>query len=165
MAYCLRSRCPKSSKTSHSFGFILSSRFLFIQGKRCRQYAILSKRLTQYGRKAWTQNRAYAAFHLVKRRPPRPKPNENPSPYVVRLSLCYGIGKTQHAPLWFSPRFAASGKILRLSVCRKTSPLSASFVRLTSLIRKIRTANFIGNARKCAVLPRLILLKKCLSLY
>ena len=94
MAYCLRPRCPKSSKTSHSFGFILSSRFLFIQGKRCRQYAILSKRLTQYGRKAWTQNRAYAAFHLVKRRPPRPKPNENPSPYVVRLSLCYGIGRT-----------------------------------------------------------------------
>ena len=28
------------------------------------------------------------------RRPPRPKPNENPSPYVVRLSLCYGIGST-----------------------------------------------------------------------
>ena len=94
------------------------------------------------------------------RRPPRPKPNENPSPYVVRLSLCYGIGQTQHAPLWFSPRFAVSGKILRLSVCRKTSPLSASFVRLTSLIRKIRTANFIGYARKSAVLPRLILLKK-----
>ena len=58
------------------------------------------------------------------RRPPRPKPNENPSPYVVRLSLCYGIGKTQHAPLWFSPRFAASGKMLRVIVCRKTSPLS-----------------------------------------
>ena len=82
------------------------------------------------------------------RRPPRPKPNENPSPYVVRLSLCYGIGKTQHAPLWFSPRFAASGKILRFGVCRKTSPLS---VLAEKSARRILAVT-LGKMRFCRAL-------------
>ena len=82
------------------------------------------------------------------RRPPRPKSNENPSPYVVRLSLCYGIGKTQHAPLWFSPRFAASGKMLRFGVCRKTSPLSV----LTEKSAQRILAVTLGKMRFCRAL-------------
>ena len=72
---------------------------------------------------------------------------------TLRLRL---KGNTLHAPLWFSPRFAASrkkGLPLRL-------PQNFTLIRLIrslySLFRKIRTANFRGDAWQNAILPRFI---------
>ena len=72
---------------------------------------------------------------------------------TLRLRL---KGNTLHAPLRFSPRFAASrkkGLPLRL-------PQNFTLIRLIrslcSLFRKIRTANFRGDAWQNAILPRFI---------
>ena len=83
------------------------------------------------------------------RRPPRPKPNENPSPYVVRLSLCYGIGRPHPFANAVclrvgSPFFSHKVNVEASKSLCENSTYSASFVRQASLIRKTCTASFMG---------------------
>ena len=90
------------------------------------------------------------------RRPPRPKPNENPSPYVVRLSLCYGIGSTHPFANAVclrvgSPFFSHKVNVEASKSLCENSTYSASFVRQASLIRKTCTQVLWVRSLKSAV--------------
>ena len=85
------------------------------------------------------------------RRPPRPKPNENPSPYVVRLSLCYGIKTSPLSVLTEkSARRILAVTLGKMRFCRALFYYSQAFEKSLALALRCNYFNAVkGAAARC----------------